>query len=307
MSLERAESQRAAQMYVSMFAPEDYERQHHTLRPAYDNFQLKNVPVPAGATVSDVRTDGVDLVMAGELKGDMAPVLLHFHGGGYLLGSARGSAGLVARLAQGADGACLSVEYRLAPENPFPAALEDAATAYRWLLDQGVSSSRVVLSGESSGGGLAVALALYLRQEGLPLPAGISLISPMADLAITGPSVDEVGDREPAAKRSLLTTFATSYLQGHDPLDPLASPVYGYFEKLPPLLIAVGRNESLFSDSVLIAEAARRDGVEVQLDIYDDTVHVFPMFDFLPEASQAVARIGDFTRHWTATARVSSS
>ena len=140
-----------------------------------------------------------------------------------------------------------------------------------------------------------MALAMRLRDLDLPLPAGVVAMSPMADMALTGASIDEV-DGDPISSRTLLTQMATSYLQGHDPRDPLASPVYGDFRGLPPLLVQVARNEALYSDATRVADATLRDGVHVEVDRYPDTVHVFQIFDFLPEATAALARIGEFAR-----------
>jgi salicylate hydroxylase len=163
------------------------------------------------------------------------------------------------------------------------------------LLDQGVDPTQLVITGESAGGALAVALVMHLRDLGYRLPAGVVAICPMSDLAVSGESVDAAAGIDPVCTRIFLTQMAVRYLQGSDPRNPLASPVYGDFRGLPPLLIQVGENEALYDDATRMAAAARRDGVEVELDTYSDTVHAFPIFDFLPESAAALARIATFT------------
>jgi len=219
-------------------------------------------------------------------------VLLHLHGGGYMFGSPASSAGLGCRLAGATRGTCVLPAYRTAPEHPFPAALDDAVAAYQALLEGGVDPRRVVLSGESSGAGLAVALAMRARDLELPGPAGIVALCPWADLTVAGASVDSAA--EPLHTRAFLTNLAANYLQTHDPADPLASPVYGDYRGLPPMLIQVARTEALYDDAVRMAHAARRDGVSVRLRAFPDTVHLFQAFDALPEARAAAADIGGF-------------
>lgn len=253
-----------------------------------------------------VRFDSVDLggVPAVHnrttLPGEESPVLLHFHGGGYLMGSASAARGLTSRLAAAVGGDVFAVDYRRAPESPFPAAVEDAVTAYRGLLDSGISASRMYITGESSGGGLGVVLALRLRDLSLPQPAGIVAMSPMTDMAITGQSIDETAGQDPVglsigpSTRILLTQMSAYYMQGHDSKDPLASPIFGSLNGLPPMLVQVARNEALFSDAERLVKAAERDGVDVKLSAYEDSVHVFPMFDFLPEAEEAIKEVCAF-------------
>jgi salicylate hydroxylase len=292
--LKRAEAQRAWRMWRTMISPRDLDNQQHGIRRAYDRFLLENFPADPAVRIERVDAAGVPCVRVGTGAG---PVLLHLHGGGYLMGSAEASVGLCARLAAAVDGTCVAVDYRRAPEHPYPAALEDALAAYLWLLDAGVDASRIVLTGESSGGGLALALAMRLRDLRRALPAAIVAMCPMADLTVSGESVDATEGRDPICTRRLLTQMASTYLQTHDPRDPLVSPVYGSYVGLPPLLVQVAENEALYSDAVRVVDAARRDGVEVELDLYQDSVHVFQIFDFLPESASAIRRIGEFVRN----------
>lgn len=290
--LKRPEAQRAWRMWATMLQPRDLDRQHHGIREAYDRFLLENFAPDPAAAIERGRADGVPYLKA-VCPGE-GPVLLHLHGGGYLIGSAEGSVGLVSRLAAAVGGTCVVPGYRKAPEHPYPAAVEDALAVYEWLLARGTDPARVLLTGESAGGALAVALAMRLRDAGLPLPAGVVAMCPMADLGVTGETVDATEGTDPICNRVLLTQMAASYLQGTDPRDPLASPIHGSFRGLPPLLVQVAENEALYADATRMADAARRDGVSVELDTYSDTVHVFEMFDFLPESTTALDRIAKF-------------
>jgi salicylate hydroxylase len=293
--LQRPEAQRAWSLWATLLGPRDLDRQHHGIREAYDRFLLENFHPRPDVSIAEEERGGLSCMRATARGGETGPVVLHLHGGGYLVGSPQASVGLASRLASAVGGTCVVPGYRRAPEHPFPAPVEDALAAYERLLASGVDASRVLIIGESAGGGLALALAMRLRDLDLPRPAGVVVMSPMADMALTGASIDEVDD-DPISTRPLLTQMATSYLQGHDPRDPLASPVYGDFRGLPPLLVQVARNEALYSDAERVADAALRDGVQVDVDRYPDTVHVFQIFDFLPEATAALARIGEFAR-----------
>jgi salicylate hydroxylase len=192
-------------------------------------------------------------------------VVLHFHGGGCLIGSAMGSLEYASRLATAADGVCYTIDYRLAPEHPYPAAIDDAVVAYRALLGKGIPASAILLSGESAGGGLAVALALALRTAGDALPAGILAVAPFTDLTLSGASVRAFSGDDPAANRDLLTFMGASYFQGHEPTDPLVSPLFGDLTGLPPLFVTATQGEVLLSDTIRLAERAEKAGVDVTL------------------------------------------
>jgi salicylate hydroxylase len=293
--LERPEAQRAWSLWATMLGPRDLDRQHHGIREAYDRFLLENFPPDPEVDIAEEQRGGLRWLRATARGGQDGPVVLHLHGGGYLVGSPEASAGLASRLAAAVGGTCVVPGYRRAPEHPFPAPVQDAVAAYERLLAGGADAARVLITGESAGAGLALALAMRLRDLGLPQPAGVVVMSPMADMALTGASIDEAGG-DPISTRPLLTQMAASYLQGHDPRDPLASPAYGDFGGLPPLLVQVAENEALYSDAQRVADAALRDGVRVEIDRYPDTVHVFQIFDFLPEAAAALARIGEFAK-----------
>lgn len=224
-------------------------------------------------------------------------ILLHFHGGGYVLGSLNTVRQLVSRLSASAGVRGLSLDYRLAPEDPFPAAVEDATSAYRWLLGTGVEPSAVALAGDSAGGGLVIATLVALRDAGDPLPAAGVCLSPWLDLEGTGESMTAKADVDPMVEREGLLEMARLYLAGADPRTPLASPIYADLGGLPPLLIHVGTAETLLDDSTRLADRAREAGVDVTLEPWEEMVHVWHFFaSMLPEGQQAIERVGEFLR-----------
>src|SRR3954447_15793489 len=289
--LQRPEAQRAFDLWKYAFLPEDVARGHDGLREAYDRFLLKNFPVGDDLGVAEDELGGVKVyrVTAPNSLGDN--VVLHFHGGGYLIGSAKGSLEYASRLAAAVRGTCYRVEYRLAPEHPYPAAIDDAVDACRGLLARGIPASSIILSGESSGGGLAIALALALRMAGDPLPAGIVAVGAFADLTLSGQSLRAFNGDDPAANRDLLTFMGASYFQRHEPRDPLVSPVFGDLSGLPPLFLTASQGEVLLSDTTRIAERAKESSVDVTLRLIDDSVHVYTIFPFLPETRSTMEEI----------------
>ena len=224
-------------------------------------------------------------------------VVLHFHGGAYHLGSPARLRGLLALLSAAAQARVLSAGYRLAPEHPFPAAVQDALTAYRWLIAGGTPARHVVISGDSSGGGLALAALVALRDAGDPLPGAAVVISPWTDLELGGESL-----RSRAAADVMVTAdgareAADWYLAGQDARHPYASPLYADLHGLPPVLIQAGDAEILRDDSVRFAAAAQAAGVDVTLEIWPEMPHVWHSFaGLLPEADEAVERIGRWLR-----------
>lgn len=223
--------------------------------------------------------------------------LLYLHGGGYALGSLDSHGHLVAQLAAAAGVTGYGVDYRLAPEHPFPAAVEDAVAAYAGLLALGLAPSRIAVAGDSAGGGLTVALALALRDRDMPLPAGLFCISPWANLTQTGAAYQAAASRDRIVSKEALDTWSALYLAGGDPAQPLASPVGGDFAGLPPLLIHVGSEEVLLSDSILLAERAGLARVPVDLLIAPDMPHVWHyMWAHLTDARAAIASAGGWIR-----------
>jgi epsilon-lactone hydrolase len=227
--------------------------------------------------------------------------LLYLHGGGYVIGSPRSHRHLAASLARAAGAATLLPDYRLAPEHPFPAAVEDAVAAYRWLLEHGAQPGRVVIAGDSAGGGLTVATLLVLRDRGLPRPAAGVCISPWVDLTCTAPSYATKAASDPIVAHEGVDMMAKAYLGATDARTPLASPLYADLTGLPPLLVQVGSEEVLLDDAVGLAERAKAAGVAATLEVWPDMIHVwhwfFPMLD---EGRKAIAGIGDFVRQQSA-------
>jgi acetyl esterase/lipase len=223
--------------------------------------------------------------------------IVHFHGGGYVLGSPRTTRPITAGLARHTGLPVLVPDYRLAPEDPFPAAIDDAVAVYRWLTGQGFDPGRVVVSGDSAGGGIAVALLVALRDLGLPLPAGAIGISPLLDLTLSSPSIDTNEGRDPQVTRPFLVAAAGQYLGEVDPKSPLASPLFADLAGLPPLILQVGGDELLLDDSLRLAEAAEAAGVDVTVERWDGLMHVWhQMAPRLPEAEAALASLAAWVR-----------
>jgi salicylate hydroxylase len=294
--LQRPESQRAFELWKYAFRPEDVARGHDGLREAYVRFLTTNFPLPAGFEAIEDELGDIGAFRVAAKEARPGNVVLHFHGGGYLIGSAGASLEYASRLATAVDGVCYTIDYRLAPEHPYPAAIDDAVAAYRALLRRGVPASAILLSGESAGGGLAVAAALALRMAGDPLPAGILAVAPFADLTLSGESIRAFNGDDPAANRDLLTFMGASYFQGHEPTDPLVSPLFGNLAGLPPLFITATQGEVLLSDATRLAERAEQAGVDVTLRLVEDSVHVYTIFPFLPETESTMAEVAHWAR-----------
>jgi phosphinothricin tripeptide acetyl hydrolase len=224
-------------------------------------------------------------------------VVLYLHGGGYVIGSPRSHRHLAAAIAGAGGASALLLDYRLAPEHPYPAAVEDATAAYRWLLDQAVAPERIVIAGDSAGGGLTVATLLALRDARVPLPAGGVCISPWVDLTCGGASYATKADADPIVTRAGVAQMAQAYLGATPPRTPLASPLFADLRGLPPLLIQVGTDEVLLDDAVQLADRAKAAGVETTLEVHDRMIHVWHWFlPMLDEAQTAVDTIGRFVR-----------
>jgi monoterpene epsilon-lactone hydrolase len=227
-------------------------------------------------------------------------VICYLHGGGYVLGSINTHREMASRLSRAAKARVLILDYRRAPEHPFPAAVDDSIAAYRWLLSVGVNPARLVIAGESAGGGLTIATLVALRDAGEPLPAAGICLSPWVDLECLGESMVTKAEIDPVVTRDLVLALAKAYLGNTDPCTPLASPLYADLTGLPPLLIQVGTAECLFDDARRLADRARAAGVDVTLEPWDDMIHMWHMFAaILPEGQQAIDRIGEFIRKHT--------
>ncbi len=251
-----------------------------------------------------LRTFGVkiDRVRAERLHGEwQVPrhsergTILYFHGGGYIAGSAAGYRPLTVGLARLARRRVFSLDYRRAPEHRFPAALDDAVLAYRWLLDQGVSPRALALAGDSAGGGLVIATLLRLRDLGVPLPAAGVCFCPWTDLAATGESLRTNNGRCPSFHPATIAKYARIYLGDASDRDPYASPVFGNLAGLPPLLLQAASNELLVDDARRIHDSVQKAGGTSRLEIFDDLFHDWPILDgFLPEARQALRQAAAF-------------
>jgi epsilon-lactone hydrolase len=252
----------------------------------------------ADIAVEETTAGGVPAKFFSAPGADTSKVLLYFHGGGYAMGSSSSHAWLTGALSRASGVRVLSLDYRLAPEHPFPAAITDAVSAYRSLIESGYAAANIVIGGDSAGGGLAAATLLSVKERGLAMPAAAVLLSPWTDLAITGDSITARASRDPMiGDRAGIEQTANSYCAGTSPKDPLVSPLYGDLAGLPPLLIQVGSEEVLFNDSTRFHEKALAAGVDSTLEEWDGQVHVFQMNGWMvPEGQRAIDRIGEFVR-----------
>lgn len=256
---------------------------------------------PDGVTCTPVEAGGVSAEWSVAAGVDEAKVVLYVHGGGYVMGSAGSHRDVTGRLSEAAGARVLSLNYRLAPEHPFPAPVDDAVAAYRWLLAQGISPGNIAVAGDSAGGGLAIATLLALRDAGEPLPAAGIGISPWVDMEGTGESMTTRAAVDPVVQKEGLLGMAKLYLGDADPKNPLAAPLHADLAGLPPLLLQVGDAETLLDDSTRLAERARAAGVDVTLKVWDEMPHVWHLFaPILPEGRQAIDEIGSFFQERTA-------
>jgi monoterpene epsilon-lactone hydrolase len=254
-------------------------------------------PLPDDVRVTQVSAGGVPAHWLAAPGTDADRVLLFLHGGGYELGSLRSDGELAARLGRAAGMRVLFPEYRLAPEHPFPAAVDDARAVWRWLRDgQDLNAGSIAVAGASAGGGLSVALLTAVRDAGEALPAAAVLMSSTVDLTSSGASMTERVDQDPFSTPALLRQLASGYLAGADPKTPLASPLFASLAGLPPLLIQVGTADLLLSDAERLAAAGTAAGVDVTLEVGEGLPHVYPIMLGTPEAAQATGQAGKFLR-----------
>lgn len=255
--------------------------------------------LPADMQVEAVTVETLTAEWVSVPQAASSQVMLYLHGGGYIMGSCHSHRLLAAALAQATGARVLVLDYRLAPEHPFPAALEDAQAAYRWLVTTGIKPEHIVLAGDSAGGGLALSTLLALRDAGQQLPAKAILLSPWTDLSVSGASYVTRAERDFMITRDYLLAEAHTYLGEQDPRTPLASPVYADLHGFPPLLIQVGSDEILLDDATRVAESAQQAGVAVTLDIIEGMWHVWhaaAAVRYFPEGKAAFDQIADFVR-----------
>jgi len=266
------------------------EEQRAVMEASADMF-----PVEPDIVSREVDAGGVPADWVTVDGSDADHVVLYLHGGGYVMGSRNTHRGLAGRIARAAKASVLLPEYRLAPEHPFPAAVDDATTCWRWLISQGFAPQRMAITGDSAGGGLTLATLLALKADGAPIPACAVALSPWTDLEGSGPTAEPGAVDDPMLTPDGLRVTGQQYAAGalrH----PLAAPLHGDLAGLPPLLLQVGTREVLLSDSTRFAEKARAAGVDVTLEIEEGLIHVWQMFPDVPEAQSAVQRIGAFVR-----------
>ncbi|MGD9527532.1 MAG: alpha/beta hydrolase [Pseudonocardia sp.] len=259
------------------------------------------MPVPTDTDIEHVDANGVPAIWTRAPGTSRARTIVYSHGGGYVLGSAAAYRGFGAALSKAADAQVLVVDYRRAPENPHPAALNDFTAAYHWLVDQGIDPGSIVVAGDSAGGGLTAALLTDLRDRGERLPAAGVCLSPWVDMTFARASYDDRVDVDPIISRELLGTMAALWLGDQDPKQSSASPLFGDLKGLPPLAIFIGTSECLYDEAVDFYRLAQSSGVDATLHVGEEMFHIWPVMNsFLPEAQEAVDQIGKFVKQHAA-------
>ncbi len=258
------------------------------------------IPTPDGVSVETVEVDDLAGEWVRPIGAAAGRAILYVHGGGYVLGSRASHRALVARIALYTGVDVLSIDYRRAPEDVFPHAVDDALSAWGWL-QTAREGDDIAIVGDSAGGGLAVAAMVAMRESHIALPVAAVCLSPWYDLALEGASIDANEATDPQVSRAFLDKAATAYLGGADPRSPLASPLYADLSGLPPLLIQAGGAECLLDDARALAAAAESAGVDVTLEVWDDMFHVWhALAPRLPEAEDAIVHVGDWLqRRWS--------
>jgi acetyl esterase/lipase len=288
--------ERAIRRIQSVYASWNRKTTAAQMRSDWDAaFACCSVPV----ICRGVSAGGVDAewIVPADAPEDKA--ILYFHGGGFRLGSIASHRDLIAGIAEASGCRALAINYRLAPEHRFPAAPEDALTAFDWLRAQGFAADNIALAGDSAGGNLVLTTMLGLRDRGEPLPTAGVMMSPWTDLAATGESYQNRAAADPIHQRSMILALAKNYLgEGGDAFNPLASPLYADLTGLPPLLIQAGDRETVRDDATMLAAKARAAGVDAELQVYDGMIHVFQMFLEIPQAAEAIAAIAAFLRRY---------
>lgn len=265
------------------------------MRRIFDDW-LAQFTIPEGTGLQEVTCNGVPCIWADAPGADRTKVVIHYHSGGYILGSAQGYRSFGGFLSAATGARVLLVDYRLAPENPCPTGVDDGIAAYLWVLKQGYAPSQVALCGDSGGGGLVLAALQKLRDAGSPLPACAIAISPLADFAFSGPSYKENAERDPLVNADFMDVLGQTYCGEFAPTDPVVSPLYGDWQGLPPLLILAGEIEMMRDDGKQCAEAARKAGCDATYIEGEGMAHIWTLYaDRLPEAREALSAIGDFT------------
>jgi monoterpene epsilon-lactone hydrolase len=256
--------------------------------------------MPAGVRAEAGNLGGVKVEWIVPDGASAAPVLFHLHGGGYVMGTPGGSRAFTTEFALRTKTRVVSVDYRLAPEHPYPAAVNDAVAAYGALLATGISPQQIAIGGESAGGGLTVATLLAARDNGMPMPSCAFAVSPWTDITCEARTFDTKAAVDPLLTRKSLKDMGDAYIADGDPRAPYASPNFADLRGLPPLLIHVGSEEVLLDDAVVLHRRARAAGMETHIKIAEPMIHVWHMFHaILPEGAEAIGEIADFANaHW---------
>ena len=256
--------------------------------------------LPKGVHYEKVEFDGISAEWCTPDNLKNTGVILYFHGGGYVAGSIRTHRGTTGRLAQASKTKCLSVEYSLAPEKPFPAGLDDAIKAYQWLLKQGFDSKKIVISGDSAGGGLSVATLLRLRDEKFPMPAAGVLMSPWLDLECTGESATTLADKDPMVVPGALREMGLFYTTKDNLRHPYTSPLYADLKGLPPFYIQASSSEVLYDDTTRFEKKLKEAGVVCEVEYWKNMMHVWQAYaPILPEAQKAINKLGEYIEQKT--------
>ena len=278
-----------------MRVPNIHEIPIELCRQGLANMMSFSLP-PAGCSIERVNAGGSEALWVNAARKNDKATVLYLHGGAYSMGSAQTHLGLTGMLSELCGLRVLSVDYRLAPEHPFPAAIDDAVSAYLWLLKQGVPAESIVVGGDSAGGGLTFAALIELKNKGVQLPAAVFTFSPWVDLAITGETIVTKADVDPMFTKSGMIYMAKLYADDTDVRSPLISPLYADLRGLPPVLIHVGTSEMLLSDSHRMADALKRAGVDCVLKEWEDLFHVFHSVVYIPESRIANEEIAVFVK-----------
>lgn len=269
---------------------------------AREHYDSLGPPIASDIGVEPVSIDGVGAQVLTPEDCDADRAILYLHGGGYVFGSLKSHAGMVAEVARAARCRVLQLDYRRAPEHPFPAAVEDAIAAYQWLMRRGFKPERITIAGDSAGGGLVLSMLVASRARGLPLSGAAVCLSPWVDMEATGESYRTRESVDPLVQRKVVDQVIRLYLNGQDPRTPTASPIHADLTGFPPLLIQVGEREILFSDSEALAKKARALGVDVTFEEWPGMVHVWHLhFPRLSSGREAIERIGRFVIEKTGT------
>jgi epsilon-lactone hydrolase len=280
---------------LRLFCRQATAKRYLTVRKWEDNLLKKYLRVPKQCVTTPLEVAGVPAEWISWQGLDNGRVILYLHGGGYVLCSTKTHRPLVCRFVRASGARALVIDYRRAPEHPHPAAVEDALAAYRWLLDSGVESSRIAVMGDSAGGGLTLVLLQLLRDHQIPLPACAICLSPWTDLTCSGDSVKRKRRKDPVLYGPFLPAYARLYMPEGDLAQPTASPLFGDFSNLPPILIHVGTDEVLLDDSIRVAEKAAKTNTPVELKVWRRMIHVFQAAASIhPKARQSIQEIGNY-------------